>query len=57
VLVGRSYWSGLLSWLTETMLARGNIGHAEFGLISVVDEPGEVVEIITRAHAGQPPGD
>jgi len=56
VLVGRSYWSGLLGWIQDTMLAHANIGHAEFGLISVVDEPGEVVEIIRRAHAGQPSG-
>ena len=56
VLVGRSYWSGLLGWLQDTMLAEANIGHAEFGLISVADEPGEVVEIIRRAHAGQAPG-
>ena len=56
VLVGRSYWSGLLGWLQDTMLAGGNIGHAEFGLISVADEPGEVVEIIRRAHVGQAPG-
>src|SRR5579864_7621014 len=55
VLVGRSYWSGLLGWLQDTMLAEGNIGHAEFGLISVADEPHEVVEIIRKAHAGQPP--
>jgi len=54
VLVGRSYWSGLLGWIQDTMLAHANIGHAEFGLISVVDEPSEVVEIIRRAHAGQP---
>jgi uncharacterized protein (TIGR00730 family) len=56
VLVGRSYWSGLLGWLQDTMLAQANIGHAEFGLISVADEPGEVVEIIRKAHAGQAPG-
>jgi uncharacterized protein (TIGR00730 family) len=56
VLVGRSYWSGLLAWLQDTMLAHANIGHAEFGLISVVDEPDEVVEIIRKAHAEQPPG-
>jgi uncharacterized protein (TIGR00730 family) len=55
VLVGRSYWSGLLGWLQDTMLSAANIGHAEFGLISVVDEPHEVVEIIRKAHAGQPP--
>jgi len=56
VLVGRSYWSGLLGWIQDTMLAHANIGHAEFGLISVVDEPGEVVEVIRKAHAGQLPG-
>jgi uncharacterized protein (TIGR00730 family) len=56
VLVGRSYWSGLLGWLQDTMLAEANIGHAEFGLISLADEPGEVVEIIRRAHAGRAPG-
>src|ERR1700684_320941 len=56
VLVGRAYWAGLLSWLETTMLAQANIGHAEFGLISVADEPHEVVEIIRKAHAGQAPG-
>ena len=50
VLVGRSYWSGLLSWLQDTVLASGNIGHAEFGLISVADDPDEVVRIICEAH-------
>src|SRR6516225_6009965 len=52
VLVGRDYWSGLLSWLKETMLLRGNIGPAEFSLISVVDDPEEVVAIIREAHSG-----
>ena len=52
VLVGREYWSGLLSWLKETMLLRGNIGPAEFSLISVVDDPEEVVAIIREAHDG-----
>src|SRR6185437_13055140 len=53
VLVGREYWSGLLSWLKETMLARANIGPAEYTLISVVDEPEEVVAVIREAHDGQ----
>ncbi len=52
VLVGRSYWSGLLSWLQDTMLAEANIGPAELGLLSIVDEPAEVVETIRAAHAG-----
>ena len=54
VLVGRSYWSGLLSWLQDTMLARANIGPAEFGLLSVVDDPEEVVKIILKAHSTRP---
>ena len=53
VLVGRSYWSGLLSWLQDTMLAQGNIGPAEFGLLRVVDDPEEVVKIILEAHSTQ----
>ncbi|HEY6311184.1 MAG TPA: TIGR00730 family Rossman fold protein [Streptosporangiaceae bacterium] len=53
VLVGRSYWAGLLSWLQDTMLAHANIGHAEYGLIRVVDDADEVVEIIRKAHGAQ----
>jgi uncharacterized protein (TIGR00730 family) len=52
VLVGSSYWSGLMSWLKDTMLARENIGSAEFGLIDVVDDPDDVVRIIREAHSG-----
>ena len=54
VLVGSSYWSGLLSWLQDVVLASGNIGHAEFGLISVADDPDEVVRIIREAHRTDP---
>jgi uncharacterized protein (TIGR00730 family) len=57
VLVGRSYWSGLLSWIRDTMLAEANIGPAEFSLISVADDADEVVEIIRRAHSGHHPFD
>jgi uncharacterized protein (TIGR00730 family) len=52
VLVGRDYWSGLLAWMKETMLARGNISPAEFSLISVADDPDDVVAIIREAHNG-----
>ena len=53
VLVDRAYWSGLLAWMEDTMLARGNIGPAEFSLIQVADDPVEVVDIIREAHKGQ----
>jgi uncharacterized protein (TIGR00730 family) len=51
VLVGSDYWSGLLSWIKETMLARGNIGLDELSLIHVADDAETVVEIIKRAHS------
>ncbi len=57
VLVGREYWSGLLSWLQDTMLARGNIGPAELSLISLADDADEVVGIIREAHNGHGLGD
>jgi uncharacterized protein (TIGR00730 family) len=52
VLVGRDYWSGLLAWMQGTMLTRGNISPAEFSLISLADDPDEVVAIIREAHEG-----
>jgi uncharacterized protein (TIGR00730 family) len=53
VLVGRDYWSGLFAWLKDTVLARGNIGTAEFSLLTVADDPEEVVAVIRKAHDGQ----
>ena len=52
VLVGSSYWSGLLAWIKDTMLARENIGRDDLSLISVADDPDEVVTIIRKAHEG-----
>jgi uncharacterized protein (TIGR00730 family) len=51
VLVGSDYWSGMLSWLRETMLADGKIHPEELDLLQVTDDPEEVVKIIKKAHA------
>jgi uncharacterized protein (TIGR00730 family) len=50
VLVGSVYWSGLLSWLKETMLAEGKIHDHELDLFQVADTPDDVVRIISEAH-------
>src|SRR6516165_8750704 len=50
VLVGRSYWSGLLGWIKETLLGKGNIGADELALLKVADDAEEVVKIIKEAH-------
>jgi len=51
VLVGRDYWSGLVTWLRERVQAVGKIHREELDLFAVVDEPEEVVKVITKAHA------
>jgi predicted Rossmann-fold nucleotide-binding protein len=55
VLVGSGYWSGLLSWIKESLLAEGKISEADPGLLQVADDPADVVEIIKNAHSQQGP--
>jgi hypothetical protein len=43
VLVGCSFWSGLLGWLREQVLSRGLIGKDDLDLIRLSDDPEEVV--------------
>jgi uncharacterized protein (TIGR00730 family) len=60
VLVQSSYWSGLLSWLRETVAGQSMVSAADLDLLSIADEPDEVVRIITAAHRngaeGEPAG-
>ena len=51
VLVDSGYWSGLLSWLREAVVGQGKIGPADLDLLSIADEPEEVVRIIRAAHS------
>jgi uncharacterized protein (TIGR00730 family) len=57
VLVGSEYWSGLLSWIRDTVLASGNVSAGDEELVTVEDDPDEVVRIIQRAHAQRNGGD
>src|SRR5579864_4011801 len=50
VLVGREYWSGLLTWIHGTLLAQGKISAADPELFRIADDPAEVVRIIVEAH-------
>lgn len=50
VLIGKSYWSGLLDWIKTTMLEKEhNINPADLNLFHVTDDPEEVVKII-KSH-------
>lgn len=56
VLVGSSYWNGLLGWLGESAIAAGTIGPADLSLIQVVDDPQEAVDlVIAGARHTAPP--
>lgn len=47
VLVGKSYWQGLLNWIEEVMLGReGNISPEDLKLINIVDTPTDAVKVI-----------
>ena len=47
VLVGESYWEGLIDWIKETMLSKEkNISSSDLELFSIVETPEEALEII-----------
>ncbi len=49
VLVGVRYWSGLLTWLRETVLADGKISTADLDLLVLTDDPAEAVQVLLDA--------
>ena len=51
VLVGKSYWKGLMGWIKATMLAEEkNISPEDFDLFNIVETPEEAVEIIEEFY-------
>ena len=55
VLVGRSYWTGLLDWIRETLLASGAIDETDLDLLQLTDDPDEVVRIVRAFSAASVP--
>ncbi|RPI07563.1 MAG: TIGR00730 family Rossman fold protein [Zetaproteobacteria bacterium] len=52
ILVGRSYWQGLLDWLHQKALADGFISPADLDFFAVMDNPAEVAERILEFYHG-----
>lgn len=48
VLVGSSYWKGLLAWLRDQLLETGKIGTEDLDLVQLLDDPLEVVTAVRR---------
>lgn len=50
VLFGSEYWSGLTSWIRETMLGEGKIAATDLEMIYVTDDPDEATNHIVQRH-------
>ncbi len=54
VLIGVSFWSGLIDWLREQMLSSGKIKDADLSLMLVTDDIDEAVTHIRHCCPGPP---
>jgi len=52
VMVGKSYWEGLVKWIKDVMLQQhGYIGVADLDLFTIVDDADSAVEIINKFYS------
>lgn len=51
VLVGTSYWKGLLDWLRGPVVDQGTISEKDLELIQLVDDPEEAVRLVCERDA------
>ena len=50
VLVGSSFWGGLLDWIKNTLLEKGNISETDLKLFRVVDTADEAIEHLNKFY-------
>ena len=48
ILVGSSFWGGLIDWIKDQLLANGTISEEDLDLINIIDEPDAVVDFIKK---------
>ncbi|MCZ2830389.1 TIGR00730 family Rossman fold protein [Modestobacter sp. VKM Ac-2986] len=53
ILFGSAYWSGLIDWIRDTMVAQGTVGPGDLELLHVTDDIAEAVAIIQAADAAR----
>jgi uncharacterized protein (TIGR00730 family) len=53
VLMGESYWRGLMEWVEAELLAKGRISPGDLRLVRVIDDPEEACAAI-QSEAAQP---
>ncbi len=50
ILVGRKYWTGLVEWIKEQLLAEKNINPEDLDLIQIVENADEVIQALGKFH-------
>lgn len=50
ILVGTTFWSGLMDWIKDTLLEVGNISPKDLDLFHLVDTEDEVIEILDNFY-------
>ena len=50
ILYGSTYWSGLVSWITETMLSEGKVSPEDLNLLHISDSPEEICKLVCEAY-------
>jgi len=53
ILVGRTFWTGLLDWVKSTLLENGNISEKDLNLLQMADNEDEVVNHINAFYKGK----
>jgi uncharacterized protein (TIGR00730 family) len=56
ILMGRSYWAGMVRWLRNVVVREGKIDAHDLDLFTCTDDPDEVVKIIQRAWEAEKNG-
>ncbi len=53
ILVGESFWRGLVGWFRTTLVEEGTISPGDLDLIQIIDEPAAVVDAIFAHYEGR----
>ncbi|MFP4472962.1 MAG: TIGR00730 family Rossman fold protein [Candidatus Omnitrophota bacterium] len=52
ILIDSAFWDGLIDWVKEKLLGEGKISPGDMDYFQVVDEPEDVVRLITEFYVG-----
>ena len=50
IMIGRDFWSGMLRWIRKEMLSGGMVDKSDLRLLTVTDDPQEVVRLVREGH-------